>query len=324
MNRCFCKIERRSPLSRIYRNNKKKVFVVFHDDELKKIAKTNRATSNRGVQPWHGACIDSGAQKTFIGLPQAKAYCRYAGIPFRPIRNNNASHFGVGQKRSLGSIEIRIPTPGKSYLPVRVDVFSADIPLLLGLDWLDECGMYFNNVRNLLCFQNLYWEIPISRKLGHAYVEWKHLDSILFTRSELLRLHRGFQHAHQDKLLNLFRRARPAGLDLRTRSILGEISESCDTYQRLGPKPIRFKATLPSVDDIIFGEELSIDLMFIDSEAILHVVDTATFSAATFLKEYGKSVEGIWLAFIEAWCNIYTEHSNILRTDGRSVFSSPR
>ena len=277
------------------------------------------------MQPWHGACIDSGAQKTVIGLPQAKAYCRYTGTPFRPIRNNNAYRYGVGQKRSLGSIEIRIPTPGNSFLPVRVDVVSADIPLLLGLDLLDKCRMYFNNVRNLLCFPDINWEIPIARKLGHAYVEWKKLDSILFTRSELLRLHRGFQHPHQDKLLNILKRARPTDLDPQTRSILREISESCDTCQRLGPNPIRFKATLPSVDDIIFGEELSIDLMFIDSEAVLHVVDTATrFSAATFLKDYGLSVEGIWLAFIEAWCTIHTGYPNRLRTDAGSVFTSSR
>ena len=141
----------------------------------------------------------------------------------------------------------------------------------------------------------------------------------------MLGLHRGVKHPHQDKLLNLLRRARPADLDPQTRSILREISESCDICQRLGPEPILFKATLPSVDDIIFGEELSIDLMFIDSEVVLHVVDTATrFSAATFLKEYGQSVEGIWLAFIEAWCTIYTGYPNRLRTDAGSVFTSPR
>ena len=229
------------------------------------------------------------------------------------------------KKRPLGSIEICIPTPGNSFFPVQVDVVSADSPLLLGLDLLDDCRIYFSNVKNLLCFPDINWEIPISRKLGHAYVEWKTLDSILFTRSELLRLHRGFQHPHQDKLLNLLKRARPADLDPQTRSILREISESCDTFQRLGPRPIRFKATLPSVDDIIFGEELSIDLMFIDSEAILHVVDSATrFSSATFLKYYEQSVEGIWLAFIEAWRTIYTRYPNRLRTDAGSVFTSPR
>ena len=147
----------------------------------------------------------------------------------------------------------------------------------------------------------------------------------MFTKSELLRFHRRFQHPHQDKLLNLLGRARPADLDPQTRSVLRDISESCDTCQRLEPKPIRFKATLPSVDDIIFGEELSIDLRFIDSEAVLHVVDAATrFYAASFLKDYGQSVEGIWLALIEAWCTIYTGYPNRLRTDAGSVFTSPR
>jgi hypothetical protein len=52
------------------------------------------------------------------------------------------------------------------------------------------------------------------------------------------------------------------------------------------------------MEDIVFGDELSIDLMFIDGQAVLHVADTGTrFSAATFLDSYnglfGQSVEGV-------------------------------
>jgi hypothetical protein len=65
---------------------------------------------------------------------------------------------------------------------------------------------------------------------------------------------------------------------------LQQIASACETRQKLGPKPIRFKVSLPNMKDIVFGDELSIDLMFIDGQVVLHVVITMTrFSAATFL-----------------------------------------
>lgn len=61
---------------------------------------------------------------------------------------------------------------------------------------------------------------------------------------------------------------------------------------------------MPNEDDLVFGEELSIELMFLDGITLLHIVDTATyFSAQTFLdssgETYGKSVEGIFFAFVQ-------------------------
>jgi hypothetical protein len=111
--------------------------------------------------------------------------------------------------------------------------------------------------------------------------------------------------------------------------LLQQIASACETCQKLRPKPIRFKASLPKMEDIVFGDELSIDLMFIDGQAVLHVVDTATrFSSATFLDShngsFGHSVEGIWLAFIETWFTLYTGYPNRLRIDAGSIFASPR
>lgn len=76
--------------------------------------------------------------------------------------------------------------------------------------------------------------------------------------------------------------------------------------KKIGPKPVSFKASLPS-DQLVFWDELSIDLQWIDVEALLHVIDTATtFSSATFLSQYGQSVEGVWSALVECWCSLYT------------------
>jgi hypothetical protein len=83
------------------------------------------------------------------------------------------------------------------------------------------------------------------------------------------------------------------------------------------------------MEDIVFGGELSVDLTFIDGQAVLHVVDTAKkLSAETFLDShngsFGQSVEGVFLALIETWFTLYTGYPNRLRIDSGSIFASPR
>lgn len=104
--------------------------------------------------------------------------------------------------------------------------------------------------------------------------------------------------------------------------------QSCDTCQRIGPTQVRFKATLSTEENPVLGEVFSAYLMFLDEDAVLHVVDTATrFSEATFLDkstEYTQSVESVWLAFLETWCTQCSGIPDRLRTDAGSVFTSSR
>lgn len=63
------------------------------------------------------------------------------------------------------------------------------------------------------------------------------------------------------------------------------------------------KVSLTSDENIVFRDELSMDLMFQDGKAVLHVVDAAKhFSAITFLDahsaNYGQAVQNILLAFV--------------------------
>ena len=114
-----------------------------------------------------------------------------------------------------------------------------------------------------------------------------------------------------------------------TKTILEEISRHCSACQRFSPGPVRFKASIPNENELVFCEEVSIDLMFIEGKAIPHIVDTATrFSAATFLdsegEKFGQSVDGIWTAFVMTWCTMYSGYPNRMRTDQGSVFTSER
>jgi hypothetical protein len=62
------------------------------------------------------------------------------------------------------------------------------------------------------------------------------------------------------------------------------------------------------------------DLMLINGKAVLYVIDSATrFNAVKILdshsESYGQSPDGIWNAFIEILCSIYTELPNGLHVD---------
>lgn len=237
--------------------------------------------------------------------------------------------FGVHYQKSLGAMTVRIPTPNHSFIAIVADVINADIPFLIGLDTLDAFGLFVNTVTNQLECPSLQWKIPLVRKFGHVYFNWPKNQTILFTKTELIKLHKAFYHPANDKLLGLLKKARPDKCDRRDKFLLEQIKRSCDTCQRFSQRPRSFKVSFPSHDEIRFGHELSMDLMFINNQSILHIVDTATrFSAATFLDtngaEYGQTIEGIWQAFIDTWCTTYTGYPNILRVDHADAFKSPR
>ena len=153
--------------------------------------------------------MDTGAQSTVIGLKQAHAYCRHMGIKFKTKKNNNRYKFGDSSQNSLGSMNMRIPINDNKVIHIEVDVVQANVTFLIGLDLLDEYSLYVNNVTNELVAPYLAISTPLVRKRGHIYLEWNKKDTILYTRQELLKLHRNFSHPSSDKLFNLLKLARP-------------------------------------------------------------------------------------------------------------------
>lgn len=74
----------------------------------------------------------------------------------------------------------------------------------------------------------------------------------------------------------------------QTTKLLKEINSFDDTHQCFTNPTISFTVSLPAEENLIFGEELSLDLNFIDGKVVLYIVDTATrFSAETFLYSHG-------------------------------------
>jgi hypothetical protein len=180
-------------------------------------------------------------------------------------------------------------------------------------------------VHNVLHCTAEDWKLPLVRKLGHVYLEWSATDRILYTKSELQKLHRYFSHSSTQNHFALLKRAKADDLDASTRAVLTDIQNSCSTCQRYSSKPLRLKTTLPSGEELSSGSELPMNLMFINGKTVLHVTDSATrFSAATFLdlhsESYGQSSDCIWDAFTDIWHSIYTGYPDRLLVDSGSAF----
>jgi hypothetical protein len=154
-------------------------------------------------------------------LSQARAYCRHFAIPFKLNPSHSIFRFGQDPQASMGTLEIRIPTLNGGFLPVNVDVISINVPFSIGLDFLDREGLNCMTVENKLTCLKGNWSVPLESKLGHVYWKWDH-DTVLFTKSELQRLHLQFYHPSVRKLYNLIRRAKPHEATSDTRALLEE------------------------------------------------------------------------------------------------------
>ena len=140
-------------------------------------------SSARNSKQFHGACIDTGAQQCVVGLKQAKSYCKKIGCKLKLWPSRTEFRFGDGSFKSLGALPIRIPTPECSFIEQKIDVVKADIPLLLGLDFLDSSGLIVDNVNNQLENKIFGYKMPIVRKFGHLYLEWNILELCLLEPS---------------------------------------------------------------------------------------------------------------------------------------------
>ena len=159
---------------------------------------------------------------------------------------------------------IRFPTDDDgSYFEYPSDIVPIDVPILFGLDLMKKYRVTVDEVENTIEQKDRGWKASLKFKKGHLYREWPR-SVVLFTRSELEKLHRRFAHPTTTKMMNLLRKANPENIDKRTRYILEQIYKSCDPCQRMSPKPFVFQVSMP--DDIMFNNEVIVDLMWLEGD----------------------------------------------------------
>ena len=105
---------------------------------------------SRNNSAFQGACLDTGAQQSVIGKRQALACCKQQNIGYALKPSLTIFKFGDGVFSSLGTMQIRIPTPNYPFLKIKVDAVPADVPSHLGIDVLENDKLVANNVQNEL------------------------------------------------------------------------------------------------------------------------------------------------------------------------------
>lgn len=150
------------------------------------------------------------------------------------------------------------------------------------------------------------------------------MSQMLYTRSQLIRLHKHLLHPSVQKLYNLLRGATPDNLPSDTRRLLQDISHSCKTCARFATRPITFK--IRDKECLRFTQNLLLDIMYLPGaggkqHSVLHVLDVGTsFCSAAFLP--ALDVGTVWNTFLTNWFTMYEGYSESPLTDQSSVFVS--
>lgn len=260
------------------------VFVVFEEENFS-IPKSQRAHGKSTNVLFPGACIDTGAQKSVVGKEQALAYFKFIGEEFKPSVPKRKLNFKFGNRRhvGLGRVEVRNPINETRVLCPYKEVVDVDIPLLLGLDFLGEYKMNVDAGNDILESKSRAWSFPLTRKLGHLYLEWEY--KTFYTSEELLKVHNHFFHPESGRLYSMLKRADDGSTSSSDLTKLEKISSECDVCQRNRAAASRLWAVLPP-DDVVFNRCLCMYIMFLEGKAVLHMVDKDTkFSAAVFLQQ---------------------------------------
>ena len=106
---------------------------------------------SKSHEKFSGAVLDTGAEKKLIFSKQGRAYCKTFNIPFELNRSDSAFAFGKHVAKSIDKIRIIVQTRTKD-IRLCIDVIPNDIPLLVGLDILNECQWNVLPVQNQLQF----------------------------------------------------------------------------------------------------------------------------------------------------------------------------
>eukprot|EP00171_Calliarthron_tuberculosum_P018035 IDg18035t1 len=269
-----------------------------------------------------GACLDIGATKSVVGRKQAEEYYKFLGIPLVIKKStSNLFKFGEHRVRSIGVSLFRIPYANDRTILEELDVVDINVPLLIGLDLMDKHKIFVDNVDNKLVCKDLQWCHQVKRKLGHLFYEWTY--DTMYSETELKRIHRHFYHPKPERLYSLIKRAGDREATPETMKKLENLTESCDVCQRLSEQPGRFRVSLPN-EEIVFNRVVLIDLMYLDSKSVLHIICKDTlFSAAIFLSD-GESAQNIWDAYMRYWVNPYVGFSKAIHTDQGPQFTSDK
>ena len=142
----------------------------------------------------------------------------------------------------------------------------------------------------------------------------------LYTEIELRKIHKGFGHPSVKTTYNLLSKANIEDLPDETMRQLKSIESDCHTCKVNAKSTRRFRLTV-GTDDFRFNHHVIVDMMFINSRPVLHMVDESThYQAASFLKS--QSTSEIWKSIQRLWILTYLGPPDYLSVDQGTAYIS--
>ncbi|CCD52037.1 similar to putative integrase [Botrytis cinerea T4] len=133
---------------------------------------------------------------------------------------------------------------------------------------------------------------------------------------QLRRLHRRFGHPSAHRLLRVLQRAGHSDVSQQE---IDKLTKFCQYCQKHGKSPGRFKFSLK--DDVDFNHSIIVDVMYIDTSPILHVIDEGTrFQAAQWLTNI--SAKHTFDTLRKCWMDTYTGPPDYIIHDAGKNFVS--
>lgn len=257
--------------------------------------------------PYHGVCFDEGAPHSVTGINQWMAYLRTYHIPpaLREIdkKKIKITFGGKGKNQvkveAIGTVVIRMPLPAESFFEFKSLLISNDVPMLLGLSTQRKLRAITDKdpENSSVFFKAIGVRLPLVLKFGHLYYEGPPGD-YLFSTAELAQVHRNLGHATAGSVYSALRRAYPIETGASDLDKLKMITKQCKGCQMFSKQPNRYRAPLP--DQCVFNYDVAVDVFFILSQPILHVVCRQThFSRAAPLPRQDSYT--LWMTFMKLW-----------------------
>lgn len=175
----------------------------------------------KGGRP--GFCVENRAPGSVVGLKESRRIFNRSGRSLKFSPSNRSFRFADSLYESLGLVTIPLETPpGIPTIGVSLDVISADVPELLGMDVMDNhsltpCTMSNRLIRRKVLDNKIHshsytigdWSVPLKRYEGHLYAHMSIPFLTFFSKPQLLKLHRHFFHLSSENFYNLLKNARP-------------------------------------------------------------------------------------------------------------------
>lgn len=227
------------------------------------------------VEKFNGIVIDTGANRcSMMSISQYNAYGVEFQVPMNIKKDNQAkSSTGLGgdKTHSMSIATIAIPFTCL-YLIIDVDfvIIRDNTATILSLKDLKENHLDISVQRCKITFNNREQDLLLENYLLRHKWTQNELPYILYTESQLKRLHRNFGHPSASALYELLKRADFSKAGEKTKGSIQDIVKKCITYQNYSSPSSRFKLTIRS-EELQLNHIVALDMMFICKKPVLHI-----------------------------------------------------